>query len=701
MLPFLECSLFSPLPDFPNMTYIYFSSRNMHRLLLAILVIPCMTIAGQAQSCLPDGLYITRQSEIDSFSFHYPGCVVIEGNLQFQGEDVNNFLGLSHLREIKGMLRLYETKAHTLEGFEGLERLGSLVLDPSYFLENINALGQIDSLDVLDIHYNPALADLSGLSQLTYARQVRFRNIGLTDLTFFNPGLSFQSFILEELQSLKSVNGFPISPASDQENQVIQFSDLDSLTHIEAMLGLKQVNLLSIDDCPMLQSLDGLDSLEKASDLSVYNNVRLVNVMGLQNLHDITDLYIGDNIELTGIEGLENITRIHNLYLTGHPQLSSLEGIRNLEVVENNVQIEFNEITDLRGLARLDSVYGYLILRGNPRIKDLDGLQSLAHIGDLLYLWDNDSLQHISHLTALNSVKSINFYRNDRLTDISLLRRFNKLMGSLSIKENTQLTDLTGLDSLITISDYFTLSGPQYHLDMLSSLDTVMGKLDLEYNDNLTDLSGLRHIKHLGALEIWYNRSLVEISGFDSLEYVGNLKVDNNPVLQSVHGFEHLSNVNGELTFQWNDKLDNIEGIRNFDPETVDSVFIWDCPLLMVCHNQFICDFIATGKPFSLEINGQGCTTLEEVGQGCITNATETSVHGDLNIYPNPTGSTLYIPDLVYKEVAVEIFDLTGRNVLTEWVTTGAIDVSGMVTGVYLVVLTKGAETITQLMVKQ
>lgn len=673
----------------------------MHRIFIALLVIPCMIITGYAQSCLPDGLYITRQSEIDSFVFHYPGCVVIEGDLQFQGEDVNNFLGLSHLREIRGMLRLYDTKAHTLEGFEGLERLGSLVLDPAYFLENVNALAQIDSLDVLDIYYNPALADFSGLGQLTYTRQVRFRNIGLTDLTFFHPGLSFQSLELEGLQSLQNVNGFPISPVSDQENQVIQFRYLDSLSHIEGMLGLKLVHHLSIHDCPMLQSLDGLDSLTKVSDLSVYNNARMANVMGLQNLHDIIDLYLGDNPQLTHIQGLEGITRIHGLFITGHPRLSSLEGIHNLQVVENDVHIEFNEITDLSGLARLDSVYGYLLLHGNLRIKDLDGLQSLAHVGDLLYLWDNDSLQHINHLSALNSVKSVNFYRNDRLTDISMMRRFKKLTGSLSIKENTQLTDLTGLDSLVTIGEYFTLAGPQYHLDKLSSLDTVVGKLTLEFNPDLTDLSGLGYIKHLGALEIWANGSLSEISGFDSLEYVGDLNVDNNPVLQSVHGFEHLRNVNGEMTFRWNDKLDNIEGIRNFDPGTVDSVFIWDSPLLTVCHNQFICDFIATGKPMSLAINGQGCTTLKEVGQGCITNTTGISVHGDMNIYPNPATDIIHIPWVGDKEVTVEIFDLTGRSVLSEWVNAGTTDVSGIIAGVYLVVLKTGAETITQMMVKK
>jgi hypothetical protein len=673
----------------------------MLKLFFSLFIPACMTIAGHAQSCLPDGLYITRQSDIDSFALHYPGCMIIEGDLQFQGEDVNNFLGLSHLREIRGRLRLYDTKALTLEGFEGLERLGSLVLDPAYDLENVNALANIDSLDELDIHYNPALTNLSGLGQLNYARRIRFRNIGLTDLSFFKPGLSFQSIELEELQSLQSVNGFPISPTSDQGNQVIHLSYLDSLAHIEGMLGLKQVFQLSIHDCPMLQSLDGLDSLTKASDLSVYNNAGMTHVLGLQNLRDITDLYFGDNARLTGIEGLEQISRIHNLHIAGHPQLSSLEGIRNLEVVENNAHIEFNQIADLKGLAQLDSVYGYFLLHGNPRIKDLDGLQSLAFVGDLLYLWDNDSLQHINHLTGLNSVNSVNFYRNDRLADISLMRRFKKLTGSLSIKENTQLTDLSGLDSLVTIGEYFTLSGPQYNLDKLFSLDTVMEKLYLEFNDNLTDLSGLRHIRYLGALELWANQSLEEISGFDSLEYVGDLNVDNHPILQSIHGFEHLTNVNGELTFRWNDKLSNIEGIRNFDPETVDSVFIWDSPLLTVCHNQFICDFIATGKPISLAINGQGCTTLEEVEQSCITKTSGLSDHGDLNIYPNPAINIIYTPGNEYKDVAVEIFDLAGRNVLSSRVTIGAIDVSEIEAGMYLVVLKVGEESFSQKMVKK
>jgi hypothetical protein len=337
-------------------------------------------------------------------------------------------------------------------------------------------------------------------------------------------------------------------------------------------------------------------------------------------------------------------------------------------------------------------VHEHLIIRGNSGLKDLDGLQSLEHVGNVLYLWDNDSLQHISHLSSLNTVRSVNFYKNDMLTDISVMNKHKTLNGSLSIRENTQLYDLTGLDSLTSIGEYFTLTGPSYDIAPLKNLDTVKGTLSLEDNFNLTDLSGLQNLKYLGGFKIYGNIQLAELSGFDSLDFVGFLVVESNKALQSISGFENLRHVEGELSIRWNAQLSNIDGIRNFDPETVDSVFIWANPMLSVCHNQFICDFLQTGKAASFEINSQGCNSIEEIEPLCTIISTHQSDPGQILLYPNPVTDILHMEGLGTELVDIKVFDVMGKKIFSSVVSSPLIDLSGLLPGVYFILLDSGGQ---------
>jgi hypothetical protein len=272
------------------------------------------------------------------------------------------------------------------------------------------------------------------------------------------------------------------------------------------------------------------------------------------------------------------------------------------------------------------------------------------------------------------------------------MNRHKTLSGSLSIRENAQLYDLTGLDSLTTIGEYFTLTGPSYDIAPLHNLDTVIGKLTLDYNFNLTDVSGLLDIKYLGGLFIYGNPKLLELSGFDSLDYLGFLGVESNRVLQSLSGFENQRHVEGEVSIRWNAQLSNIDGIRNFDPETVDSLFIWANPLLSVCHNQFICEFLQTEKKASFSSNSPGCNSYEEVETLCTIISTDQSDQQDILFYPNPVTDILYLDGLETELVEISVFDVLGKRVFSSSVSSPVIDLSGYVPGVYFVVVNKGGQ---------
>ena len=50
-----------------------------------------LSVTGSSQSCLPDGITFTRQSEIDNFHINFPNCTQIEGDVTIIGPGAGRF----------------------------------------------------------------------------------------------------------------------------------------------------------------------------------------------------------------------------------------------------------------------------------------------------------------------------------------------------------------------------------------------------------------------------------------------------------------------------------------------------------------------------------------------------------------------------------------------------------------------------------
>lgn len=74
----------------------------MKKLLLTSALIACCLTSLLAQPCLPEGIEITTQVQIDSFQINYPGCSEIEGDVEINGDDFTNLYGLSVINSIGG-----------------------------------------------------------------------------------------------------------------------------------------------------------------------------------------------------------------------------------------------------------------------------------------------------------------------------------------------------------------------------------------------------------------------------------------------------------------------------------------------------------------------------------------------------------------------------------------------------------------------
>ena len=63
--------------------------------------------------CLPGGIQINTQAQVDSFQFNHPDCNWIEGDVWIAGADITNLDGLSHLTSIWGGLYISNNESLT------------------------------------------------------------------------------------------------------------------------------------------------------------------------------------------------------------------------------------------------------------------------------------------------------------------------------------------------------------------------------------------------------------------------------------------------------------------------------------------------------------------------------------------------------------------------------------------------------------
>ncbi|MCA9445048.1 MAG: FG-GAP repeat protein [Candidatus Omnitrophica bacterium] len=216
-----------------------------------------------------------------------------------------------------------------------------------------------------------------------------------------------------------------------------------------------------------IQSQADIDAINRCNiiegNLSViYSEITTLN--GIERLKRMEgSLDIEDNEFLTSLDGLENLTHVGGtLNIFRNKKISSLEGLQNLTFVGRELVIDSNDsLPSLNGLQNLKSVGldfylgGGMGLQGNTSLVSLDGLQGLTTVGGALAIVDNDLLTSLNGLQGLTSVGSLqigNFFGgNDSLTSLKGLQNLATVEGIFEIANNPSLTDISTLDSVMSL----------------------------------------------------------------------------------------------------------------------------------------------------------------------------------------------------------------------------------------------------------
>lgn len=256
---------------------------------IALLVCAlCITVGARAQGCLPEGIVLNSQAQVNSFPQNYPGCTTIEGYLRISAGAVTNLAPLSQITAVNGYLHVGANPQLTnLAG-----------------LQNITSVG-----GPLTITGNAQLNNLSGLAGITAVG-------GLMEVSGNNNLTS-----LAGLHSITSVGGY------------LEISDSPGLIDLQGLEGLGTIgDDLILNGNATLTSMQGLSPSYVGGGFSLMNNPQLMDLSaasGLTSLGGVLSL-IG-NTAILSLDELSGITAVNGLVrVTGSSGLMSLNGLRNI-----------------------------------------------------------------------------------------------------------------------------------------------------------------------------------------------------------------------------------------------------------------------------------------------------------------------------------------------------------------------------------
>ncbi len=563
----------------------------MKKLILIIVLAFFIQSTLSSQSCLPDGITFTTQTEIDNFQTNYPNCNEIEGDMTINGNDITSLNGLSFLTSIGGDLFIHGN--NVLPSLTGLENLTSISSDLWIFnntiLSGLGGLNNIDAESITNIYirYNPLLSYCDILSICDYLTSPN----GTVTISNNYSGCNTEEEILAACEIQCPVDFTFITQAQIDNFQ----TNYPNCTEIEGFMTISGEGITNLNGLSVITSVGG-------------------------NLN--IGYYSNHNANLTDLTGLNNVTSIGgNLWIYANSVLTNLTGLNNLTSIGGDLRIRFNSV--LSGLAGLDNIEAETIaniyISDNPLLQYCD-VQSIC---DYL-LSPNGAVYFSSNAVGCNSEEEV-------LTACDYPCPVNITFNGQSQIDffQTNYPDCTEIEGDLTIDGDNITS-----LIGLSVLTSIGGDLIINETDSMTSLTGLEGLTFIGGdLTIVNNNELTSLTGLDYIEAnsITDLHITNNVSLSSCEAqgiCNYLSNPNGIVNI-----YSNAPGCNN-PPEVANA-----CGFTMPCLPYGNYYFFTQTDIDIFQTNYPNCTSIEgdvHIKGNDITNLNGlnvvTSIGGNLSI---------------------------------------------------------------------
>ena len=579
------------------------------------------------------------------------GNITVENLTITQNESLQS-ISTSQI-EVTSQLRILDNPSLVnLEGFEGTTMLQVLEISNN----PITSLSGLDNLTTVTfsaaINDNDALLNLSGLGGLTLARGLsvnqnnNLQNLnGVGMLTVDNLGIS-SNIAMSEISTTTSIN-VTVNLEVNNNTSLDNFTGLEETTHLQdlrlsnnaitSFTGLN--NLVEISDffrimqSPNITNFTGLDNLVIIESLEVNNNSSLINLNGLPDA-SLSFVLISNNPVLQQIATTNTLQVTESLQVVLNDDLNNLQGLETTTSL-SNVSISSNTISSLVGLENLTEVTGFLTIASNIILPNLTGLTNLQSVMTLVVEFNEDLI----NLDGLGSttIQELAVTDNPSMSSIALTSEL-EAMQEIEIVDNALLTDLTGLENIVSTS-FIGLSGNGItSLNGLQNLESVQNSFIINTNDMLPNLNGLSNLQYVESLTVGLNETMVNLDGVGdiqvaalrltlspnvqqpltqgSIAVTSSIAIEDNPNITNLNGLETTTQVSS-ISIERNPLLFNINSLEN--ATVVGNVQIIDNAALSNCSIESFCLAIAAGNTnFNIANNATGCNSLQEIEQGCI-----------------------------------------------------------------------------------
>jgi len=371
--------------------------------------------------CLPDGIILETQAQIDSFQINFPGCTNILGDVEIGGgsySDITNLNGLCDITNIGGDLYIHGcSNLNTLSGLNSLTSIGGYLYIMANALIDLSGLENVLSIGGdLIVTSNENLQSMAGLENLDPTT--------IADLIINNnPALSMCH--IENICDYLSIPGGAVSIYNNATGCNTPPEVAEGCQIILPCLPFGNYYFYSQSEIDSFQS-----DYPNCNHLYGYSLIR--------------------GSDITNLSGLEGIISTMHLNITYCDLLQNIEGLNNVNTISGFLHLWYNDtLNTLSGLENVDSIAGSLLISYNPELPTFTGLQNLKKVGGDLFVDANFSLLSLEGLNNLTSVGGQVFMGyNYSLADLTALISLGSIGGDLTISYNNVLTSLAGLDNI-------------------------------------------------------------------------------------------------------------------------------------------------------------------------------------------------------------------------------------------------------------